>query len=306
MAAPDLSCPIEERIIAPMLRARAATIACTVGERDGFDSPAVLSSVQNILKSATGALSAAARAGRAKALPLLASSPAVSAFLNCFNRTWVKELASIVQASEDGARAVSCLGQAEASLITDIIHCARTAQRACRDLAIFKSVSHGEVLGAPRRLSVAGMMAELPSLGMIDDRWTSLDLAFDDDPEPAEVTAPESHLAYILFSLLENALRWSPQSARIEVAARRDHQVTLIMIAGGHPHAVPEDAFLPFWRLNTGCRYPGNLGLGLAIARQLARINRGDIVADTDSMTVILPNRQDAGFRTVSSTAGHA
>lgn len=299
-AAHDLSCPIEERIIAPMLRVRAATIAC--GDQDAFDASGILKSAQTVLNSATGALSAAARAERATSLPILASTPAVTAFLRCFNRSWVNELTSIVT-SIAGVGPDIC--DEEASITTDILSCAHIAQRACRDLAIYKSVAHGEVLTLPRRLRVAPLIAEIPALGKVDDRWTSLAIDFDDDPIPAEVTTPESHLAYILFALLENAIRWSPKADRINVTARRDKAHTLIMIAGGRPHQVREEAFLPFWRLNSGCRYPGNLGLGLPTARQLARINRGDIVPEPDSITVILPNRQDFDGGTLSA-AGHA
>ena len=83
----------------------------------------------------------------------------------------------------------------------------------------------------------------------------------------------------IIANLVDNALRFG---SHVQVAARRDGdaiQVTVEDDGPGIPAEQREEVFKPFFRLE-GSRNPetGGIGLGLTIARDLARSHGGDVV----------------------------
>jgi signal transduction histidine kinase len=96
------------------------------------------------------------------------------------------------------------------------------------------------------------------------------------------VRAAPDALLQVLTHLLDNAAKHSPESTAIHVEARRRGQHALISIqdAGpGVPLAERERIFERFIRLDggDGARRGGGVGLGLYVARQLARSQGGDL-----------------------------
>jgi signal transduction histidine kinase len=92
-----------------------------------------------------------------------------------------------------------------------------------------------------------------------------------------------------LRNLLENALRYGKR-ARVSVASDRQNALIRVDDDGpGIPPAELERVFEPFARLETSrSATTGGYGLGLSIARWIARGHGGDIV---------LANRQGGGLR---------
>jgi hypothetical protein len=93
--------------------------------------------------------------------------------------------------------------------------------------------------------------------------------------------APEAVLQ-VLTNLLDNAARHSPQAAPIRLEARRQgsHALIAIQDAGpGVPLAERERIFERFIRLDDQSltRRNGGVGLGLYVARRLARAQGGDL-----------------------------
>jgi signal transduction histidine kinase len=86
----------------------------------------------------------------------------------------------------------------------------------------------------------------------------------------------------ILGNLLNNAAAYSPQGAAIWLSARRDGMHALVAVQDTGPGIPPVDRdriFQPYTRLHQPTARPGSggLGLGLHIARRLARANRGEL-----------------------------
>jgi signal transduction histidine kinase len=97
------------------------------------------------------------------------------------------------------------------------------------------------------------------------------------DRESAFVLADETSLREILFNLLLNAVKYSPAGATIEVAvAAADGQVELAVHDRGSGVAVA-DAEHIFGKYQQTDANAGGVGLGLFIARGLARANGGDL-----------------------------
>jgi K+-sensing histidine kinase KdpD len=91
------------------------------------------------------------------------------------------------------------------------------------------------------------------------------------------------HSLRILVNLIENALKYSPADAPIEVAMRGEGEWIAIAVADrgrGVPPAERERIFEPFYRPAGGSpdgARAGGAGLGLAIARRLAQAQAGTL-----------------------------
>jgi two-component system osmolarity sensor histidine kinase EnvZ len=83
-------------------------------------------------------------------------------------------------------------------------------------------------------------------------------------------------------NLIDNALK---HGNKVKVAVTRDERFVRIVVDDDGPGIAPdkrEEAFRPFHRLDEGRNLQvGGVGLGLAIARDLARGQGGDILLDS-------------------------
>lgn len=86
----------------------------------------------------------------------------------------------------------------------------------------------------------------------------------------------------ILINLIGNALRYSPRGGEVVVTAERDGDWALVRVADRGKGIAPADQariFEKFERVDTS--EPGGNGLGLYIARRLARAMGGDLSVDS-------------------------
>lgn len=104
-------------------------------------------------------------------------------------------------------------------------------------------------------------------------------------PESATVTLRRNAMKRCLANLIGNAARYG-QQARVNVSLR-DHAVDIVIDDDGPgiPPAQREDVFRPFTRLEES-RNPatGGVGLGLTIARDIARFHGGDVVLENSPL----------------------
>jgi two-component system OmpR family sensor kinase len=99
-------------------------------------------------------------------------------------------------------------------------------------------------------------------------------------PGPIEVDADRDLTVQILVPLLSNAIRYGRSSVRLDVA--RDGEAVAFAVRDDGPGLDPgeaESVFEPGVRGGAGNGSPG-AGLGLALARRLARLAGGDVVAE--------------------------
>ena len=101
-------------------------------------------------------------------------------------------------------------------------------------------------------------------------------------PEHIEVSVKRQALRRCATNLIDNALKHGRQ---VKVSATRDERFIRIIVDDDGPGIPPdrrEEAFRPFHRLDEGRNLKaGGVGLGLAIARDLARGHGGDVLLDT-------------------------
>ena len=87
------------------------------------------------------------------------------------------------------------------------------------------------------------------------------------------------HTLRAIVNLIENALKYSPAEASIDVSARRDHDCVAFTVSDRGPGVLEEDLhriFQPFVRGADSGTHVG-VGLGLAIARQSIELQGGSL-----------------------------
>ena len=98
-------------------------------------------------------------------------------------------------------------------------------------------------------------------------------------PEHLTLSVKRAALRRCLTNLVDNALK---HGRRVEVGLSRDARFAEIVVEDDGPgiaEARQEEAFRPFHRLDEGRNLQtGGSGLGLSIARDIARAHGGDIV----------------------------
>ena len=119
--------------------------------------------------------------------------------------------------------------------------------------------------------------------GVLDDALTlaePLDLKVEADvPKHLWLKADRTFIAMIAQNLVENAVKYNTPGGRIRVEARAVKSA-VEMIIGNTGDGIPKDRtgqlFARFYRVRGDEGVPGH-GLGLSIARELARAHGGDV-----------------------------
>ncbi|MFZ7127305.1 MAG: sensor histidine kinase [Desulfobacterales bacterium] len=117
-------------------------------------------------------------------------------------------------------------------------------------------------------------------------------------PGPAWVLGDQRMLQRMIANLLDNAIRYTPRGGAVRVAVRgaSDGEVSLVLEDSGIGIA-PADRdriFERFYRVDPS-RSQSGAGLGLSLARAVARAHQGDILVDStpgkgSRFTVVLPS----------------
>jgi len=119
--------------------------------------------------------------------------------------------------------------------------------------------------------------------GVLDDALTlaePLDLTVEANiPKRLLLKADPTFVGMIAQNLVENAVKYNTRGGRIRVEARAvngEVEMTIGNTGDGIPGERADQLFERFFRVRGGARVPGH-GLGLSIARELARAHGGDV-----------------------------
>jgi signal transduction histidine kinase len=153
-------------------------------------------------------------------------------------------------------------------------------QRLVEQLLLAERLEHGEM--EPSRRAVVDAVALMREAGSaIELCHPGRSVQVEADGTLPVRAAPEA-LLRVLTNLLDNAAKYSPSGTpiRLEASRRGGQAVIAVQDAGpGVPAAEGERIFERFSQLDSGAsRRAGGVGLGLYIARQLARAQDGDLV----------------------------
>lgn len=162
--------------------------------------------------------------------------------------------------------------------ISGLIHQTHRLSGVIEDLLLLSRMDAGRVKIDFRTVNLSHLIdAALDDLSAQPD---ALDLRIETDFEPAmQVAGEERYIALVLQNLLENARKYNRPGGLIRITAReREGTVFLNVTNTGRP--ISPDAqshiFERFHRGAIGENVPG-YGLGLNLARELARLHGGDL-----------------------------
>lgn len=117
------------------------------------------------------------------------------------------------------------------------------------------------------------------------------------------VLGDREQLGLMIRNLLENAVRYTPEGGRIDLALSKSDSLVLVAVRDtgiGIPVEAQARVFERFYRVDQGrSRDRGGTGLGLAIVKHVAELHRGSVQLDSElgngsTFTVTLPWAGDA------------
>ena len=152
------------------------------------------------------------------------------------------------------------------------------------DILDVSSMETGTLRLAPAPVEMASMLHDVEAIMRVAAREKSLELNIETDPAvPAWVLADATRVRQILFNLINNAIKFTPQGSvdvRIEAVAGRPDivRMTVTDTGVGMDQETLDQLFTRFYQADNSLRRRiGGTGLGLEISRNLARLMGGDI-----------------------------
>lgn len=114
----------------------------------------------------------------------------------------------------------------------------------------------------------------------------TLELHIDDEAGNLQIRADRVKLLQIMFNLLSNAAKFTPEGGSIRVDAHRKNDLLVVTVADTGIGLSPDDTdrvFEPFEQLQLhGGGKPKGTGLGLSLTRKLVELHGGQIYAHSD------------------------
>ena len=154
------------------------------------------------------------------------------------------------------------------------------------DILDFARLEAGRIRMNVEEVSIGEAIMQLSPLVEAQASKKGIDLQLVQPDAALVVTADRHRLQQILVNLVGNAIKFTPQSRTIRVAAASDGEMASIRVSDNGP-GIPADRlqaiFEPFVQVNDGHTRPhSGVGLGLAISRDLARAMGGDLTVESE------------------------
>jgi signal transduction histidine kinase len=159
----------------------------------------------------------------------------------------------------------------------------RLLVRLVEDLLDHSRVSTGqlEISRSPTSLN-AIVQSSIDAAAPLADA-KGLDLSADLDDTLTSVDADGQRLQQIVWNLLSNAVKFTPAGGRVHVRTAMTDDAVVLTVADsgiGFDQGFARDLFKPFRQADSSSsREHGGLGLGLSIARHIARLHGGSLTA---------------------------
>ena len=147
------------------------------------------------------------------------------------------------------------------------------------DLLDMAKIEAGKIEIKPVPTEVAGLVYEVENVLSALARAKNIEMTTDVDNDVPLAMADPSRLRQVLFNLVSNAIKFTPEGGRITVDVVNLEQSVTISVSDTGPGLLPEEEeriFQPYERGSAGIGDEG-AGLGLALARSLTELQGGRI-----------------------------
>ena len=179
---------------------------------------------------------------------------------------------------------------AEAGAATSSLEAIRNAAeemgRMIDDMLLLARGEEGRLAVRPQPLAVAEVVGDLAELYRPSCEEREVVLSVLEREDPGSLATDPQLLQRAVSNLLDNALRHAPRGGRIVVELRREGEEAHIAVSDsgpGVPEPERERIFDRFVQLDPA-RSQGGAGLGLPIARMIARLLGGDLVVRSSAL----------------------
>jgi signal transduction histidine kinase len=208
-------------------------------------------------------------------------------------QTPLAAMRSVVEASVRRARGVEDYQAMAADLLVEIDR----SSRLVRDLRLLALAEGGQVVTAGDRIDLATMVSECSEIAraMGEEKAIRVDARIEQRPV---VLGSALHLRRVILNLTDNAIRYSPAGAGMEILVAGANGQASVRVSDHGCGIAPEDLphiFEAFYRADPArARETGGTGLGLAIADQIVRAHGGAITVASEpgagsTFTMTLP-----------------
>ena len=100
-----------------------------------------------------------------------------------------------------------------------------------------------------------------------------------------QVMADQGRLEQVFINLLDNTVKYTPESGSVAVSTEEQEQTVTVKISDtgpGIPHQSIDRIFERFYRVDTGrSREQGGTGLGLAIVKHIVQLHKGTVAVES-------------------------
>lgn len=154
-------------------------------------------------------------------------------------------------------------------------------ERLAGDLGALSRAEEGRVDFHPESFNLDSLAAEITDrlCSQFDDKDVALDV---EASTPITVIADRDRTAQVLTNLVGNALAYTSAGGRVRVRAHREGNTAYVEVSDTGKGLTDEQARLVFDRFYRADRSTGpGTGIGLTIARSLARLQGGDITVSS-------------------------
>jgi signal transduction histidine kinase len=189
----------------------------------------------------------------------------------------LKTPVTVLRAGLEGLQAQSGLSDEARDEIAALIHQTFRITGIIEDLLLLSGLDAGRLKIDEKPVNLAGLIARMQDdLSAVPD---GLEVETDCDERALFVRGEERYISLILENLLENARKYNRPAGRIRIACREAEDWAVMTIGNTGPGIPPEAREHIFERFHRGAaneNIPGH-GLGLNLARELARLHGGDL-----------------------------
>jgi len=182
------------------------------------------------------------------------------------------------------------LSEAQARLVKSIQESGLRLKGSFDDLIDMARLSANEVVIHPTLVRLPPLLSSMKALVEQSARKKHIDVQFEVVPGAEVAWSDETKLKRMLYELLSNAVKFTPEEGRVEVKVfphpiekPTELRLAISDTGIGIPADELQDIFDPFSQVDSSLsRRHGGLGLGLAVVHHYARLHGGNVWAESE------------------------
>lgn len=156
------------------------------------------------------------------------------------------------------------------------------------ELLDFSKVEAGKMTLRIQRVNIVEFVKDIYESFVYKSKETNIQYTFDSPVKLIEAYIDKAQLEKVIYNLLSNAFKFTPNEGRIEVKIEETQQDILIRIIDsgkGISEENKERIFTNFYQEDTEQRNTGT-GIGLALSKSIAKLHQGDLIVEEGEQTV--------------------